>query len=281
MELRGTNALVTGAAGGLGRHISRALGAQGVNLVLSDLPGDALDGRAEEIAAVAPRVEVVPADLAKQKERRGLIAKAEEALGPIDVLVNNAGLEFVGPFTKAPLSEIDLITKVNLLSVMELTRITLDGMLERRRGHIVNIASLAGKVPGVYLHTYNATKHGVVGFTHALRFELEGTGVGATAICPGFIERDGMYGRVEADVAGQSEFQLPPNPLGTTPPEAVGAAVVKAVRKDCAEIIVNSRPGARVIVAIAALAPKAMIRAGNRLGVRETAREIARIQGRL
>ncbi len=275
MELRGSNALVTGAAGGLGRYILRSLAREGANLALTDLPGEALDSRVEEIAAVAPRVESVPADLAKQKERRALIQAAEEAIGPIDVLVNNAGLEFVGPFSKATLAEIDLITKVNLLSVMELSRIALDGMLERRRGHIVNIASLAGKIPGIYLHTYNATKHGVVGFTHSIRHELMGTGVSATAICPGFISREGMYGRVEAEV------KMPPNPLGTAPPEKVGDAVVRAVLKDRAEIIVNGRPGARALVAVSAVAPRAMIEAAERLGVRETAQEIARAQGRM
>ncbi len=275
MELRGSNALVTGAAGGLGRYILRSLAREGANLALTDLPGEALDSRVEEIAAVASRVESVPADLAKQKERRGLIQAAEEAIGPIDVLVNNAGLEFVGPFSKATLAEIDLITKVNLLSVMELSRIALDGMLERRRGHIVNIASLAGKIPGIYLHTYNATKHGVVGFTHSIRHELMGTGVSATAICPGFISREGMYGRVEAEV------KMPPNPLGTAPPEKVGDAVVRAVLKNRAEIIVNGRPGARALVAVSAVAPRAMIEAAERVGVRETAQEIARAQGRM
>lgn len=275
MQLRGANALVTGAAGGLGRYICRALAREGANLVLSDLPGEALEARAEEVGALAPRAEAVSADLAKQRERRGLIGEAEGALGPVDLLVNNAGLEFVGPFTKAPLSEIDLITKVNLLAPMELTRIALDGMLARGRGHVVNIASLAGKVPGAYLHTYNATKHGLVGFTHSVRHELIDTPVSASVICPGFIEREGMYGRVEALID-----DLPPNPLGTTPPERVGEAVVRAVRKDCAEIIVNDRPGARALVALAALAPKAMIQLGERRGVRQLAERIGRAQGR-
>jgi short-subunit dehydrogenase len=274
LELRGANVLLTGAAGGLGRYIARSLAQEGANLALSDLPGEALGDRARELAPRAPRVEVVAADLAKQKDRRALIANAEDALGPIDVLVNNAGLEFVGPFVKAPLAEIDLITKVNLLAVMELSRIALDGMLERRRGHIVNIASLAGKVPGVYLHTYNATKHGVVGFTHSLRHELMGSGVSASAICPGFIEREGMYGRVE------SEIDLPPNPLGTAPPEKVGEAVVRAVRKDCAEILINGRPGARLVVALSAVAPRVTMELAERAGVRRTAQQIAEAQGR-
>src|SRR5918992_5529115 len=100
VKLNGANALVTGAAGGLGRYISRALAAQGANLVLSDLPGEGLDARRKEVASFGTTVEAVAADLAKQREQRELIPRAEEALGPIDVLVNNAGVEFVGPFAE-------------------------------------------------------------------------------------------------------------------------------------------------------------------------------------
>lgn len=272
MELSGANALVTGAAGGLGRYISRALAAQGANLALSDLPGDALDERVKEVAGFGTTVEAVPADLAKQGERRGLIEQAESALGPIDVLVNNAGLEFVGPYAEAPLSQIDLITKVNLLSVLELSRIALPGMLERRRGQIVNVASLAGKSALAYFHTYNATKFGVVGFSHALRHELTDEPVSVTVICPGFIEREGMYGRVEEHVA-------PQNPLGSSPPEEVGAAVVRAVRDDPAEIIISKRP-VRPLIALGSVAPKAAIWLNERVGTRRAAREMGEAYGR-
>ncbi|MGI8460724.1 MAG: SDR family NAD(P)-dependent oxidoreductase [Solirubrobacterales bacterium] len=263
MELRGANALVTGAAGGLGRYITRALAAQGANVVVSDRSGKALDARRDEIAGFGTQVEAVAADLSKQGQRRGLIEKAEEALGPIDVLVNNAGLEFVGPYAEAPLAEIDLITKVNLLSPMELSRIVLPGMLERRRGHIVNIASLAGKQSTAYFHTYNATKHGVVGFSVALRHELIETPVSVSAICPGFIAREGMYGRVEHEVDEH-------NPLGASPPEKVGEAVVRAIREDKAEIIIAERP-MRPLIALSAAFPQAGIWLAERVGARKTA----------
>ena len=272
MELRGANALVTGAAGGLGRYICRALAAQGANLVVSDLAGEPLDARAKEISTFGTRVETVAADLARQRERRGLIGAAEEALGPVDVLVNNAGLEFVGPYAEAPLAKIDLITKVNLLTPMELSRLVLPGMLERRRGHIVNIASLAGKTSLAYFHTYNATKHGVVGFTHAIRHELADQPVSTTVICPAFIAREGMYGRVEQEVG-------PENPLGASPPEKVGEAVVRAVRDDPAEIIISERP-VRALVALAAVAPKAAIWVNEKMGTRQAAKEMGEAYGR-
>ena len=96
---------------------------------------------------------------------------------------------------------------------MDLTRIVLPGMLERGRGHIVNMASLAGKVPPAYLASYAATKHGVVGFTHALRAENGDEPVGFSAICPGFVSRVGMFGRLEHLVSA-------PRFLGTVPPES-------------------------------------------------------------
>jgi short-subunit dehydrogenase len=274
MEIQGTNALVTGAAGGLGRYITRALAAQGANLVVSDLAGDALEARAKEVAGFGTRVEPVPADLAKQGERRGLVEEAERAIGPIDILVNNAGLEFVGPYADAPLSQIDLITKVNLLSPMELTRIALPGMLERRRGHVVNIASLAGKAPLAYFHTYNATKFGVVGFSHAIRHELTEEPVSISVICPGFIEREGMYGRVEDHVQASGG-----NPLGSSPPEKVGAAVVRAIREDVAEVVIAERP-VRPLIALAAMAPQAAIWVNEKMGTRQTAREFGAAEDR-
>jgi short-subunit dehydrogenase len=273
MDLKGANALVTGAAGGLGRYICRALAVKGANLVVSDLAGDPLDARAAEIARFGARVETVAADLSKQRERRGLIDAAEEALGPVDVLVNNAGLEFVGPFAEAPLAQIDLITKVNLLTPMELSRIALPGMLERGRGHIVNIASLAGKAPLAYFHTYNATKFGVVGFSHALRHELTEEPVSVSVICPGFIEREGMYGRVEQHVRKVG------NPLGSSPPEKVGEAVVRAVQDDKAEIVITARP-VRPLIALASVAPKAAIWLNEKAGTRQTAREFGAAEDR-
>ena len=111
-------------------------------------------------------------------------------------------------------------------------------MLERGRGHVVNIASLAGKIPAPDLATYCATKHGVVGFTHSLRAEYGGEPVGFSAICPGFISRVGMYGRFEHQVGERLAWSAP------LPPERVGDAVVRAIRQNLPEVIVSQAPGA-------------------------------------
>ncbi len=236
-QLQGTNALVTGAAGGLGHAIARALAAERVNLVLSDLPDTPfLDALADELRARGVRAETVTADLTQRTDTETLVAEAEEALGPLDIVVNNAGLEFGGPFEGNSIDEIEAIVDVNLKALMVLTRQALPGMLARRRGHVVNIASLAGKTTPPSLATYVATKHGVVGFTHSLRAEHHGGPVSFSAICPAFVGREGMYGRLEADLPD------PPWYLKPFPPERVGEAVVSAIRDDRAEVIVNERP---------------------------------------
>jgi short-subunit dehydrogenase len=245
-QLRGGNALVTGAAGGIGGYIARALAAEGVNLVLSDLPEVSLDDLVSELRG-GVTVESVPADLGDRDEAEGLIAAAEEALGPIDILVNNAGLEFAGPYLDRSRDEITALIEVNLIATMLLTRAALPGMLERGRGHVVNIASVAGKLPSRSLAAYAASKHGVIGFTHTLRAEYGGSPVGFSSICPGFVARAGMYGRISSGVE-------PPAPMRPVQPEQVAAAVVEAIRKDRAQTIVNGR-GIWPVVLLATVAP--------------------------
>jgi short-subunit dehydrogenase len=203
------------------------------------------------------------------------VGAAEEAVGPLDVLVNNAGLEFGGAFTKTTREELEAIATVNLIAVMDLTWLVLPGMLERRRGHVVNLASLAGKLPSVFLAPYAATKHGVVGFTHSLRAEYAEEPVSFSAICPVFVGRVGMYARVEDQLDKE-----PPPGLKPVDPERVADAVLEALREDRAEVIVNRGP-IRPLAALYWLAPKT---AGRLLGSRRTreyAEDYARARGRL
>jgi len=266
-QLRGRNALITGAAGGLGGYIARALAAEGVNLVLSDLPEAPLDELIAELQGVGIEVESVPANLMERDEAEGLVARAEDALGPLDILVNNAGLEFGGPFLERTGDEIEGLTRVNLLALMLLTRSAMPGMLERGRGHVVNIASLAGKISFPYLATYGASKHGVVGFTACLRAEHGEGPVGFSAICPGFVSRVGMFGRIQARVGE------PPGVVRTVPPEAVGEAVVTAIRGNRPEVIVQ--PGVRPLILLSALAPRTAARIGRLRRFREFAERFA------
>jgi short-subunit dehydrogenase len=239
---------VTGAGGGLGAYIARALADEGVNLALTDLPGSSIDGLSAELRTRGVQVEHAPADLADRDERRRLASWAAEALGPIDVLVNNAGVEFGGPYLETSSEELELTVAVNLLAVMDMTRLLVPGMLERRWGHVVNMASLAGKLPPPQLASYGATKHGVVGFTASVRAEFADDPVGFSAICPGFVGRVGMFGRIEPYIEGDS------SPTGTVAPERVGEAVVRAIREDVGEVIVNAGP-VKPIILLNAIAP--------------------------
>ena len=273
-ELRGRNALVTGAGGGLGAYIARALADEGVNLGLTDLPEASVDGLSAELRTRGVEVKHAPADLTDRDERRRLTAWAEEALGPIDILVNNAGVEFGGPFLEGDAEALELTVTINLLATMDLTRLVVPGMLERGRGHVVNMASLAGKLPSPQLASYSASKHGVVGFTAALRAELGDSPVGFSAICPGFVSRAGMYGRLEPYMEGASE-----NPMGTVPPEEVGRAVVRAIEEDRGEIVVNRR-SVRPLILLHGVAPALMARLGRLRRVRDFSERMARARER-
>jgi short-subunit dehydrogenase len=274
-ELRGANALVTGAAGGLGHYIARSLAAEGVNLVLSDLPDvPFLDDLTRELSSRGVRVEVVHADLTRRVDQEELTGRAEEALGPVDVLVNNAGLEFGGSFVGNSIDEIESIVAVNLAALMVITRQALSGMLQRGRGHVVNLASMAGKTAPPQLATYVATKHGVVGFTHSLRAEYVNDPVSFSAICPAFVGREGMYGRLEGDLP------KPPWFLRPVPPERVGEAVVRVIRDDKAELIVSALP-LRPLVALSSLAPGLAIRVANNPWTRRFSEEAERARARV
>jgi short-subunit dehydrogenase len=275
VELRGARALVTGAGGGLGGYISRAVGSQGANLVVSDLPGSEIDARAEELGRMGVEARAVPGDLTDSAERARLVREAEEAIGPLDVLINNAGLEFGGAFTKTTREEIEAIATVNLIAVMDLTWLVLPGMLARRRGHVVNLASLAGKIPSAFLATYAATKHGVVGFTHSLNAEYADEPVSFSAICPVFVADVGMYARAEPDM----DIEPPPG-LRPVPPQRVADAVLEALREDRAEVIVNRGP-IRPLAGLYWLAPKTTARLLGSRRTRRYAEDYARARGRL
>jgi short-subunit dehydrogenase len=272
-ELRGRNALVTGAGGGLGGYIARVLAAEGVNLALTDLPEAPVGVLAAELRSCGVEIKQAPADLADADERQRVASWAADSVGPLDILVNNAGVEFGGPFLSSTERELETSVAVNLLAVMDLTRIVLPGMLERGRGHVVNIASLAGKASFPYLASYCATKHGVVGFTHALRGEHGTEPVGFSAICPGLVSGVGMFGRVESQVR-------PPRLIGTVPPERIGEAVLHAVRKNPAEVIVNKRP-VRPMILLNAMSPRAAMWIARRKQFMELGRRAAEVRGRL
>ena len=244
-DLHGRAALVTGASRGIGPHIASVLADHGVRLALTarSLPG--LDGTARAVRGGRGEAVCFAADVEHPAERERLVEQATRELGEIDILVNTAGVECEGLFSGLDSLVIARTIEVNLGAPLHLARLVLPGMLERRRGHIATVASLAGKKGTAFDTVYSATKAGLIEWSDGLRAELRETGVGTSVICPGFVLREGMFAR----------FGLtPPWTIGSTTPEKVAGAVVDAIRRDRGQVIVNSR-AVRPLLAVYVLFP--------------------------
>ena len=251
-ELQGKVAIITGASRGIGVHIAQALADQGMHLALAARSADALDAACTAIEARGGTAIAIRTDVADGDARRHLVDEAVRQLGPVDLLVNNAGIEAAAAYEHITDAEIQRFLDVNLHAPMHLSRLVLPGMLERDRGHIVNIASIAGLGPTAFGEAYAATKHGLVGFTKSLRASLKvsGSGVSASSICPGYIRDVGMYHQMQQDGAEPAGILL-----GTSPPEAVAKAVLAALRRDLPDVVVN--PGMpRLMFALLLLFPR-------------------------
>lgn len=183
-DLTGRTALVTGATGGLGQAIARALHAQGARLVLSGTRAAALEALASELGAGAFPV---PADLADAASVEGLVPAAEAAAGPLDILVNNAGITRDNLFLRMKDAEWDAVIAVNLTAAFRLSRAAVKGMMRRRAGRIVNIGSVVGATGNPGQGNYAAAKAGLVGMTKALAAEVATRGITVNCIAPGFI----------------------------------------------------------------------------------------------
>ena len=199
--LGGTTVLITGAGSGIGRLLTLGAAARGARVAVWDLDGAAAEAVAAEVMAAggtasAQVVDVTDADAV------GLAARAAEAaLGPVDVVVNNAGVVTGRLLLEATEEQIRRTYEVNALAPYWVTRAVLPGMLERRRGLVVTIASLAGMVGVAQQTDYSGSKHAAVGFTESLRAELHesGPGVSILLVCPYYIDT-GMFAGVRSRV---------------------------------------------------------------------------------
>jgi uncharacterized protein len=247
VQIAGSSVLLTGATGGIGHAIARALRARGAELILTGRRTDALEPLADELQARA-----LAADLSERAELERLLDDA----GDVDILVANAAIPAAGRLESFTLAEVDLTLDVNLRAPVALARALLPPMLEHRRGHLLFMSSIAGKtaVPGNPL--YHTTKYGLRGFAAALRTDLHGSGVGVSCIFPGFIRDAGIF--------AESGVKLPPG-IGTRSPEDVAGAVVSAIERNRGDVDVASltqRGGAM----LAGLAPDLAANVVRRLG---------------
>jgi short-subunit dehydrogenase len=237
MQLDGARVLLTGASGGLGEAIARALANRGAWLVLSGRRAEALEPLAHELGG-----EAVPCDLSDHTGVERLAAGA----GDVDVLVANAGLPGRGSLLKLSTHDIDDVLEVNLRAPIMLSRLLMPRMVERGTGHLVFVSSFAGKVVSAGESTiYTASKFGLRGFAHGLRVQIKGKSIGVSLVTPGPIRDAGMFAR--------GGPKLPPF-IRTKPPDKVASAVVRAIEHDEAEVDVASL-GLRMVSRVAAFAP--------------------------
>jgi 3-oxoacyl-[acyl-carrier protein] reductase len=219
-DLTGKGALVTGATGGIGWAVAEALHAQGANVAISGTRAERLE---ELKAKLGSRVTVLPCDLRDRAAVVKLAEDAEKALGQVDILVNNAGITHDNLFMRMKDEEWDDVIAVNLTSVFVLTRGILRGMMRRRYGRIVNIASISGVLGNPGQGNYAASKAGLVGMTKSLAREVASRGITANCIAPGFISTpmtDALTEKQVEAIAGA----IPAAKFGR--PEDVAAAVV-------------------------------------------------------
>ena len=192
MELRGAVVVVTGASAGIGEATALAFARHGSRVVLVARRADRLEDLAARIERHGGRALVVPCDVGDPERVALLPAVVREAFGRCDVLVNNAGIPGGGPFAELTSAQIEEIVRVNLLGVVHGTRAFWPGMLEQGHGHVVNVASVAGRFATPGASVYSATKHAVVAFSEALFYEGEPRGVLVTAVNPGLVATEGF-----------------------------------------------------------------------------------------
>src|SRR5882724_442831 len=184
-DLTGKTALVTGASGGIGGAIARALHGQGAHVVLSGTRADALDGLKAELGT---RASTAPCNLSVAAEVEELMKKAEAAAGgPIDILINNAGITRDNLFMRMKDEEWDQVIAVNLTAAFKLSRAVLRGMMKKRWGRIIQITSVVGETGNAGQGNYAAAKAGLVGMTKSLAAEVASRNITANCVAPGFI----------------------------------------------------------------------------------------------
>ena len=218
----GRAVLITGASSGIGVAAARAFAARGDRLMLSARRGERLEALARELGGADAGVLVERADLAQPAAAEELAGTAVERLGRVDVLVNNAGFGAQRRFTACNQELMERMLNVNLVSAMLLARAVAVGMVERGSGSIINVASVGGLVAHPLNVVYCASKHGMVGFSRALRLELKGTGVRVVAVCPG-ATRTEFFDVARGEIPFDDIIER-----FAAPPEKVAASIVRA-----------------------------------------------------
>lgn len=236
MDLRGKVVLVTGASRGIGAAVAEAASAKGARVGLIARSRDDLEA---VLARCGGRGAAASADVADPSATATAIATLEAELGPVDVLVANAGIGAYGPFADVEPEQIERLVRVNVLGTMHAIRTVLPGMIARRHGHIVTIGSIAGRIGSPFEALYSATKFAGVGLTEALAVEVKPYGIAVSLVNPGPVATDFGHAR------GHPYDRARPKPVA---PETVAGAVIDAIEHGKAETYVPSMFRPAVIV---------------------------------
>jgi 3-hydroxybutyrate dehydrogenase len=201
--LRGKTALVTGSTSGIGLGIARALAEAGAGVVLNGFakPDDVAAVRAQIENEFGVRTTFSAADMSKPDAIRDMVDTAQKEHGRLDVLVNNAGIQYVAPLAEFPVEKWDAILAINLSAAFHTTRLALPAMVANKWGRIINVASAHGLVASPFKSAYVAAKHGIVGLTKVTALETAEQGITCNAICPGYVYTP----LVEAQIDGQAK----------------------------------------------------------------------------
>ncbi|GAA0731363.1 SDR family NAD(P)-dependent oxidoreductase [Dactylosporangium roseum] len=259
-------AILTGASRGIGPIIAERLAAAGLRLALVARDPEGLRQTAGRIAATGRAPLVIQADIGDEADQIRIADTVRTRLGPPALLVNNAAIERIGRFQDLTTAQIKDVLLTNLLGAQILTRLVLPGMLAEGRGHIVNIGSVAGRIPYPYGTVNSAAKQGLTGFTWSLWAELRGTGVGVSVVHPTLVGRVGIAARWPS--AGR------PPLLRQVSAERVAQAVVDCVRKDRVEVTVAPATE-RIADVVSAVSPRLAAWGARRIGLYRYLRDIA------
>jgi NAD(P)-dependent dehydrogenase (short-subunit alcohol dehydrogenase family) len=247
-QLQGKVVAITGGARGIGRATAAALAREGARVAIGDVDPAAAEAAAKKIGSGTLALEL---DVTDRASFEAFLDRVEAELGPLEVMVNNAGILHLGPFVDEDEASQARQIDINLHGPITGTKLALRRMRRHGRGHIVNVASSAGKVAAPGIATYSATKHGVVGFTEAVRWEQRGSGIDFSIVIPGVVRTEMIAGYKE--VRGVQDVE----------PEDVAAAIADALKFPRLEVFVPPAVGriSRVLNVVPRPVREAVLRA--------------------